>query len=996
MAPPPAGAQYFGQNKVQYRDFDFQVMKTRHFDIYYYPEEQAAVADAARMAERWYTRLSRVLVHKFAQRQPIVLYASHTHFEQTNTLSGFIGEGTGGVTELLKRRVVLPMAGPIAETDHVLGHELVHAFQFDITGRGAGPLSSGNMPSAIHLPLWFIEGMAEYLSIGPVDPHTAMWMRDSVANNKMPRIDQLDSPEYFPYRFGQALWSYVAGRWGDEIVARALRASLRGNVDAERILEGVTGLPSKELSKQWHEALQAQYRPFMEAKRAATTYGPAVITEKNGGELNIAPALSPDGNSLAFFSEKDLFSIDLYLADARTGKIRRKLIKTASDPHFQSLQFISSAGSFDATGRRFVFGAVEGGKAVLSLRDSNGNNAQDFAVREVDEIFDPSFSPDGRQVVFSAMAGGYTDLFVYGLETKQLRRLTRDAYADLQPAWSPDGSRIVFTTDRFSTNLDTLSAGNYRLGLMSPDGSDIRPLPSFDDAKNVDPNWSADGQSVFFVSDRNGISNVYRVDLGSGQPSQVTDLFTGVSGITSLSPSLSVGRDRLVYSVYEQGQYRIYAIEGARMAGSSLSDASERVRAATLPPRERTGSEVMALNREATFGLPPTKTFETGDYKPKLALDYIGQPTLGVGTGPTGAFVGGGVSFNFSDILGNHNLGAVLQVNGRFEDFGGIIGYENRSHRWAWGIQTESIPYVTGSFASGTNTSGVYIEESELFRQTDRAVQGYIAYPFSRASRFEVAAAARHISFGREIERLAFDPFTGQLLAEDREKLPAEESIGYGEASAALVYDTALFGPTSPILGQRYRFEVSPTFGGLKYTAVLADYRRYVMPVRPITLAGRLLHYGRYGSGGDAFGRIPPLFVGYPSLMRGYDVNSFSAAECGPIPTECPAFDQLVGSRIAIGNVEVRVPLFGLFSRRNLYGPIPIELIGFSDFGVAWTANDKAKFLGGDGTRGIVRSYGAGARINLLGFAVVEIDYVRPVDRPQKGWTWVFNFSPGF
>jgi hypothetical protein len=432
------------------------------------------------------------------------------------------------------------------------------------------------------------------------------------------------------------------------------------------------------------------------------------------------------------------------------------------------------------------------------------------------------------------------------------------------------------------------------------------------------------------------------------------------------------------------------------MAGSSLSDASERVRAATLPPRERTGSEVMALNREATFGLPPTKTFETGDYKPKLALDYIGQPTLGVGTGPTGAFVGGGVSFNFSDILGNHNLGAVLQVNGRFEDFGGIIGYENRSHRWAWGIQTESIPYVTGSFASGTNTSGVYIEESELFRQTDRAVQGYIAYPFSRASRFEVAAAARHISFGREIERLAFDPFTGQLLAEDREKLPAEESIGYGEASAALVYDTALFGPTSPILGQRYRFEVSPTFGGLKYTAVLADYRRYVMPVRPITLAGRLLHYGRYGSGGDAFGRIPPLFVGYPSLMRGYDVNSFSAAECGPIPTECPAFDQLVGSRIAIGNVEVRVPLFGLFSRRNLYGPIPIELIGFSDFGVAWTANDKAKFLGGDGTRGIVRSYGAGARINLLGFAVVEIDYVRPVDRPQKGWTWVFNFSPGF
>src|SRR5436190_8897900 len=424
--PSVARAQYFGQNKVQYKTFDFKVMKTRHFDIYYYPEEQAAVEDAERMAERWSTRLSRVLSHQFARRQPIVLYASHTHFEQTNVLPGFIGEGTGGVTELMKRRVVLPMAGPLGETDHVLGHELVHAFQFDMTGE-AGPLSSGTAPSAIQMPLWFIEGMAEYLSLGAVDPHTAMWMRDSIERNKMPRVDQLDNPEYFPYRYGQALWAYVAGRWGDDVCARALRASVRGNTDAQRILEGITGLPSKELSKQWHEALQAQYRPLIEAKRTALAYGPAVITEKNAGELNVAPVLSPDGNTLAFFSEKDLFSIDLYLADARTGQILRKLVKTATDPHFQSLQFINSAGSFDATGRRFVFGAIESGKAALNVREATGGHVHDYTVPEVDEIFDPSFSPDGRQVVFSAQVGGLTDLFVYDLERTQLRRLTNDA-----------------------------------------------------------------------------------------------------------------------------------------------------------------------------------------------------------------------------------------------------------------------------------------------------------------------------------------------------------------------------------------------------------------------------------------------------------------------------------------------------------------------------------------------------------------------------------------
>jgi hypothetical protein len=416
---------------------------------------------------------------------------------------------------------------------------------------------------------------------------------------------------------------------------------------------------------------------------------------------------------------------------------------------------------------------------------------------------------------------------------------------------------------------------------------------------------------------------------------------------------------------------------------------------ATLPPVTRTGGDVMAFTREPTFGLPTNQKFTTEPYKAKLSLDYVGQPTVGLSTGPLGTFVGGGVSFLFSDILGNHTVGAVLQVNGRFEDFGGIVGYENRKHRWAWGAEIEQIPYVTGGFSAGLDQTGRYVEVTDLFRETDRTLQTYIAYPFSRAQRVELAAAARNISFGREIETLVFDPFTGQLLAQDRQKLDAPSSINFADVSAALVYDSAVFGPTSPILGRRYRFEVSPSFGGLRYTGVLADVRQYVMPVRPITLAGRVLHYGRYGSGGED-NRITPLFIGYPNLVRGYDVNSFSASECGNDPNTCPVFDQLVGSRVGVANLELRIPLLGLFNRRNLYGPIPVELVGFSDWGVAWTAQDKAKFLGHGGTRKVVKSYGAGARVNVLGFAVVEFDMVKPVDRPAKGWTWVFNFSPGF
>ena len=131
----PAHAQYFGRNKVQYKEFKFEVLKTEHFDIYFYEEERENAARVGRMAERWYARLSHVFEHQMRTRQPLVLYASHPDFEQTNVVGGMIGEGTGGVTEGLKRRVVLPLAGTLAETDHVLGHELVHAFQYDISAR---------------------------------------------------------------------------------------------------------------------------------------------------------------------------------------------------------------------------------------------------------------------------------------------------------------------------------------------------------------------------------------------------------------------------------------------------------------------------------------------------------------------------------------------------------------------------------------------------------------------------------------------------------------------------------------------------------------------------------------------------------------------------------------------------------------------------------------------------------------------------------------------
>src|SRR5258707_3839782 len=175
--PAPSSAQYFGQNKVQYKNFHWSVLKTEHFDVHYYAGEEEAVQDAAVMAERAYRRLSRVLDHHIKAKVPLVLYASHTDFEQTNITPELLGVGTGGVTEFLKRRVFLPFTGSYAELDHVLTHELVHAFQVDILfGDRPGIVAN---PFASSPPGWFMEGMAEYLSVGEIDTNTQTWLRDA-------------------------------------------------------------------------------------------------------------------------------------------------------------------------------------------------------------------------------------------------------------------------------------------------------------------------------------------------------------------------------------------------------------------------------------------------------------------------------------------------------------------------------------------------------------------------------------------------------------------------------------------------------------------------------------------------------------------------------------------------------------------------------------------------------------------------------------------------
>ena len=1019
-----ADAQYFGRNKVQWENFDFKTLRTEHFDIYYYEQEADVVEDVGRMAERWYERLSRVFNHSF-KRKPIVLYANPADFHQTTTTGGPLGEGTGGFTDAFMNRVVLPLTGDYAQNDHVLGHEIVHVFQYDIAASAA---QSRRRFQLEMLPLWLVEGMAEYLSKGRVDPLTAMWVRDAAIHDRLPNLRELTTdPRYFPYRYGQALMAYIGGRFGDEAVVRYFMAA--GMVGIEQAFDRSIGISAEQLFRDWRESARELYNPIVQAR--ARTIGSPLIGKlpevpqpraegerrkrrrRGQTELNVGPALSPDGRYLAFLSARELFSIDLFLADARTGKVLRRLVSSERDQHFESLRFIESAGAWSPDNRRLAFVTFARGDNFLSLVDVETRQTEHIRVPGVEAIINVGWAPDGRSVVIGGQATGVSDLFLYNLDTKQVRRLMSDRYADLQPVFSPDGRTIAFMTDRSSeTNFETLNFGEKRIATIDIDTGRITVLPLFARGKQMNPQWAADGRSIFFIADPEGIPDVYRYYLDGGRIERITAVQTGVSGITDLAPALSVaGRTNdIVMTVFEDDNYNLYRVTppAEPLLASSQTDLASP-RAAILPPLRATGSEIMTYLEQPSQGLPPGTTgFEQRPYDASLRLAYLGPPTIGVGADQFGFGVGGSVSAYFSDVLGQHNVGFTFQGGGSsatsniLDQLGGEVFYLNQQSRLNWGADVVHVPYTSVRNAYGSGVIDVDgrpvladIYEQLRLVQTISDVSGIAQYPLSQTRRIEAQAGFQRYAEKAELETLY--AVGGSIIDRDIERLDGGFSINMWKAATAFVGDSSTFGFISPVSGTRYRYEIESLTGDLNLQTATADWRRYFL-FRPVTVAVRGLHYGRYGDDAEDE-RLGVLYLGQGSLMRGYDPYSFGAEECANLTVgTCPTLDRLVGSKIGAGSLEVRAPLFGPegFGLINS-GFLPTEIFGFGDVGVAWTENESPTWEWETRTdaRVPVFSVGVGLRI-LLSYIPIEIFAAKPFQRPDEEIVYGFNIVPGW
>jgi hypothetical protein len=1009
-------AQYFGRNKVRGDKFDFRVLQSAHFDAYHYPAESVATNDAARMAERWYVRLSTLLGEQL-KRRSLVFYADAPDFQQTNVVGELIGQGTGGVTESARSRVIMPFTGVYADNDHVLGHELVHVFQYDIADTlSRTPGAKG--PGINALPLWLIEGMAEYLSLGRNDPNTAMWLRDAVLRNDLPTIRQLTrDSRFFPYRYGEALWAYVGGKWGDQMVGTLFRASLQHGF--EPAIKRVLGITADSLSKKWHAAIRAAYTPLMADLAKPRDVGVRLLPSerRETGMMEVSPALSPDGQYVAFLSSRNLVSVDLFVAETRTGRIVHQLTTPNRDEHFGSLSFIASAGSWSPDGRQLAYVTFANGDNEIAIFDVARKRAvKRFNLGRVGAVSDVAWGPGG-EIALAGTSGGISDIYLLDPRTGQLRQLTGDRFADLQPAWSPDGRTIAFATDRGGTDFDRLAYGPLQLATIdvatcpAAGVCPVRLLPVFRGAKHITPQFAPDGRSLFFVSDRDGISNVYRVSLADGATYQVTRVATGVSGITSLSPALTVAArsGEMIFSVFDNAGQMLVRLDRAATSGIPVSPRlATRSVAGVLPPVDAaSSSRVVTYLADAETGLPAQQTFPVRPYRPRFGLEYIGAPSVGVAFGGYGTGVGGSVQAFFSDMLNDRLIGGTLFAGGDVRDIGGSAMYLSQGHRLNWLVGAAHIPYLIGGAAGYRDTTlsvgggGIrgLVYEQQLARLYVDQVSAVAQYPLSPTRRFEVGLSANRLGIG--IQSLQTLVVGGEVVDEQQSNASALPGVNYGQATFAYVGDYSTFGFTSPIAGGRYRFEASPVFGGLNYGTLLADYRRYLF-VRPVTVAVRGLHYGRYGADAERSDWLQSLFLGYGSLVRGYEIESFSAAECTPVsgnPNACPEFDRLVGSRIAVASAELRIPVFG--PKPLALAPasfLPLEVSPFVDAGVAWNQDEAPilQFSRNSTARVPVFSTGLSARMNLFGAMVLEVYYAYPFQRPGKGAHFGFQLQPGW
>ena len=666
----------FGQNKIQYRDFEWHVLQGEHVDVYYYPAAESIARMALSYAEASYDTLSHRFNHRVESRIPLIVYASHTDFEQTNILPFVPPEGILGVTEFMKRRVTLPFRGSYSEFRHTLRHELVHVFQLSMASRLAliYPRARGAA-----LPLWWTEGMAEFLSSAQ-ESRDDMVMRDLTMRGGLPSVSQLGLiGSSIVYPIGGDLHHFLASRYGEWRLNLMYETAWKYET-FEAALHGVYGVTAERLTEEWHYDLRRRYYPTVGELQPLGLVAREVATQA----LKPIPLDLGDGRrDIAFMSPRSGYT-NIYRKPIDGAGEQTVIVEGERSPEFESMHPFSSR--LDSREGIVIFSTKHGDRDALVLWDLDRNRVVGrYQFDSLVGVISPAWAPAGDRIAFSGLSkGGISDLYLVELRTGELVRVTDDAYEDLDPTWLADGSSLVFSSDRTAGGANG-AVNLYRIRLAS---GEIRAL-THGAWRDEAPRWDSETGRIVFTSDRGGTFDIYSVDtLGVGRRETRVEA-------ALFDPSPLPGDSRILASVFAGLAWNAYAVTPDSLARTQLFAL-------------RTDTTLDTRWAWAELGDPRAATASSRRYRREYSLDVAAG---GAGAAP-GLGSNQGAQLVVSDLLGDHMVATSFSMYGG-TDIGDLISninadvfYLNQAQRLNWGV---------GAF----RLAGVFLEQdfSQLYRE---------------------------------------------------------------------------------------------------------------------------------------------------------------------------------------------------------------------------------------------------------------------------------------
>ena len=786
---------YFGRNKVQYTDFEWHVLKTEHFDIYYYPQMKELAERGGYFAEETYRRLQVKFNHTLNFRVPLIFYSSHLHFEQTNTTGGFIPEGVGGFFEFVKGRVVIPSDGSTAQFRHVIRHELVHVFTFSKLTRS---LMDHRKPSDREPPLWFTEGLAEYWST-EWDTQAEMVMRDLVLNETVVGLSDMDRiyGTFQMYKEGQNALQFLSRTYGEEKILLLIENFWKEQSFSDDFKITI-GKSYREFDEEWLYALKKQYFPLLANRDAPSRASRRVVNEG----YNFKPVVyEKDSIRTVYFVGNRTGYTGIYKKDLDDSDPESRATNVIEGEQTNELEaFHPFRSRIDITSRGILaFVTKSGENDALHLYDVNTDQfVGSFQFKDLVSIGSTSWAPDGKKLVFSAIdMGGNSDLFVLDVETRELQRLTNDYYDDRDPSWSPDGKKIAFSSDRTPFGTD----GKYNLFLYDVASGSIDYL-TYGPYTCSGSSWSKDGSRLAFTCDVDGVDNIWLMDMTKSYPYGMRTMTRITHFVTSaFDPSWTQSGD-LVFTAFERLSFRIKMLSGIQ----SIADTSTDVRIIDLYDKEK------PWIASSIAGETHMKSLKyQGEYSLDVAQSVIStDPVFGTR---------GGALVALSDILGNEQYYFLLYNTAETQsDF--LSSFNVAVSRISLGQRTN---YSYGIYRFSGRQYDITQSDEFFF---ERVYGGYLAvsYPLSMFDRIESDVSVSNSN--KELES----------SLESRKALLVSNAVSY-------THDNSLWGACGPIDGTRFNVTLAFTsdvqYSNVNYYSVIADYRNYFRIAQRSAFASR-------------------------------------------------------------------------------------------------------------------------------------------------------------